>query len=139
MRTIKFPSIYRSIGISISDNPDRSLSSGNLALPFLDFEEPLAGQHVGSQIIIRGWLDEADLEVVECVEDGLVLAIGRDVAGIAEIVPEKRAVVELVSHRRFASRVRLLRHLTGQDRHQIREGVVADLVVTPQIDPTGLA
>lgn len=33
----------------------------------------------------------------------------------------------------------MLRRLTGQNRHQIRERVVADLVVALQTDPAGLA
>lgn len=54
-------------------------------------------------------------------------------------MPDERTVIELVGHRRFALRVRLLWRLTRQNRHKVRKRVVADLVVALQTDPTGLA
>lgn len=54
-------------------------------------------------------------------------------------MPEEGTIIELVGHRRFAQRIRLLRRLTGENRHQVRKRVVADLVVALQTDPTGLA
>ena len=107
-------------------------------LPLPHFEQFLASEHVWSKIVIRRWPKESHFEIIERVERCLVLPVTGRVSRVPEISPEEGAMIEPLGEGRFADQIRLFLILPSEDRHHIRERVVAHLVVTVESNPASL-
>uniref|UniRef100_A0A8D8F455 (northern house mosquito) hypothetical protein n=1 Tax=Culex pipiens TaxID=7175 RepID=A0A8D8F455_CULPI len=95
----------------------------------------LGGQRHRSQIVVGWLLNETKLVVIERVDAGLVLGIGRNVATVGKVLPQERTRFQLANLPRVAHIVRERVIVSGQDRHQVRVRVVVDLVIPLQLEP----
>lgn len=94
----------------------------------------LGGDAVRPEIVVGGRTAKARLEVVERGHRACVLGEYRPIAGLAEILPYERTIVERLFLVAPAALLQLVARQAAQHWHQVGISIVTDFVVAHQLD-----